>query len=433
MKVLSSIRNAFKGRFGGLKRRGKHSSKRLIAFTVFTTAFVFAIGMICVQRISPLGDGPKEVSSPAFNIVLNDGEDGENAPVAADISSITEPAPAETEVLADEGSVVLALKEDTGKGYLNNCVFLGDSRTVAMVNYGLINDDAALAEIGISHTAFKTNKFINNAGKQYTLKSYLESHQSPVIYIALGVNGINDPSEEHYKSTYTDLIDTVAAQAPDSSIVLMSIGPVNDNGAYRRTVQNSWIEKYNAFLEETAEEKNLFYLNTSEILTGPNGQVKPEYDGGDGLHYSNSGCRAILDYICKHPVPGISDEGEYVVHYVKPDPSRIKVTMDDGSGIDQQKLEELMNMMVENAALAESLQQTPELPAETASPQAETTTPETIPADLYQPAPEPVQEVQEPAPEPVPEEAHVYEEEPEEEHEEPVPEPTEYPEEEEEE
>ncbi len=243
-------------------------------------------------------------------------------------------------------TTVLAKKEGAREGYLNRCVFLGDSRTVAMVNYGFFNDDAALAQIGISHPSFASNKFINNAGKEYTFKSYLESHQAPVIYIFLGVNGINSFSEEKYKDTFITLIDSVADMAPNSNIVLGAIGPVDDNGIYKNSVQNAWIDKYNDFLLETAMEKQIYYLDIAEILKGPDGQVKPEYDCGDGLHYSRKGCQALFNYIVEHPVPGISDEGKYVVKYIQPDPNKIKTTMGDESGIDEDKLKDLMDMMM---------------------------------------------------------------------------------------
>ena len=243
-------------------------------------------------------------------------------------------------------TTVLAKKEGAKEGYLNRCVFLGDSRTVAMVNYGFFNDDAALAQIGISHPSFASNTFINNAGKEYTLKTYLSSHQAPVIYILLGVNGINDPSEKHYQDTFLKLIDSVSEMAPNSNIVLVAIGPVDDNGIYKNSVQNAWIDKYNDFLLKTAKEKHIYYLNIAEILKGSDGQVKAEYNGGDGLHYSGKGCEAIFRYIVEHPVPRISDDGEYVVKYIKPDPNRVKVTMGSDSGIDEGKLQDLMGIMM---------------------------------------------------------------------------------------
>jgi hypothetical protein len=177
------------------------------------------------------------------------------------------------------------------------------------------------------------------------MKSYLESHQAQVIYILLGVNGINDSSEDHYKNTFISLIDKVSELAPNSNIVLVSIGPVDDNGRYKNYVQNALIEKYNDFLLEIAKEKHIFYLDISEVLKGSDGQVKSEYNGGDGLHYSGKGCEAIFNYIVEHPVPGISDEGEYVVKYVKPDPNKVKVTTGDESGINEGNFGDLMDIM----------------------------------------------------------------------------------------
>lgn len=361
MSFLGSLRHFFRRTIRRIRRH--LSRKELIIISSFVVGVIIATAVIIVLKINapktPEGDQTLDISVAADN--------EETDPAAASNSeeiTIVETATAETKVESTEATTVLAKKDDAKKGYMNRCVFLGDSRTVAMVNYGLINDDAALAQIGISHPSFKNNTFINNAGHEYTLKSYLASHQAPVIYIALGVNGINDPSEDHYKNTFIDLIDTVGSLSPNSNIVLMSIGPVNDNGMYKKTVQNSWINKYNSFLLDTAKEKHIFYLDISEILTGSDGQVKPEYNGGDGLHYSGSGCEAIFNYIVEHPVPGISDDGDYVVKYIKPNPKNTKVTMDDGSGIDEAKLQELMNMMMEEPTSTPTPTPTPTVTAE---------------------------------------------------------------------
>lgn len=383
MNILRSLRSFF--RRVARKLRRSFSKKELLIIVVFIAGVVIATSVVIVLKIN----SPKDVSEGdgTLDISIEEGSEEDSGTMESVETTIVETASAETKVESTAETTVLTLKEGARDGYMNRCVFLGDSRTVAMVNYGLINDDAALAQIGISHPSFKSNTFVNNAGKEYTLKTYLASHQAPVIYIALGVNGINDPSEEHYKSTFEDLIDNVMDLSPNSNIVLMSIGPVNDNGPYKKTVQNSWIVKYNDFLLNTAKNKHLFYLDISEILTGSDGQVKSEYNGGDGLHYSSSGCKAIFDYIVEHPVPGISDDGEYTVKYIKPNPNRTKVTMDEGSGIDEAKLQELMNLMME------------ETPTPTPTPTA-TATPTRTPT----PTPEPTKKqesVSTPTPTPV--------------------------------
>ncbi|MBQ6318505.1 MAG: hypothetical protein IJI23_01760 [Lachnospiraceae bacterium] len=383
MNILRSLRSFF--RRVARKLRRSFSKKELLIIVVFIAGVVIATSVVIVLKINSPKDGSE--GDGTLDISIEEGSEENSGTMESVETTIVETASAETKVESTAETTVLTLKEGARDGYMNRCVFLGDSRTVAMVNYGLINDDAALAQIGISHPSFKNNTFVNNAGKEYTLKTYLASHQAPVIYIALGVNGINDPSEEHYKSTFEDLIDNVMDLSPNSNIVLMSIGPVNDNGPYKKTVQNSWIVKYNDFLLNTAKDKHLFYLDISEILTGSDGQVKSEYNGGDGLHYSSSGCKAIFDYIVEHPVPGISDDGEYTVKYIKPNPNRTKVTMDEGSGIDEAKLQELMNLMME------------ETPTPTPTPTA-TATPTHTPT----PTPEPTKKqesVSTPTPTPV--------------------------------
>ena len=329
------------------RRVRRHLSEKQLIIIISTVIAAVAVTLFFVFKKS----SADTVTVESGHDISVAGDMAGGAAVYADADDeempVVEAATEGTKVESTEDTAVLAKKDGAKEGYLNRCVFLGDSRTVAMVNYGFFNDDAALAQIGISHPSFEKNNFVNNAGKEYTLKSYLESHQAPVIYIALGVNGINDPSEEHYKETFLTLIDHIAEMAPNSNIVLMAIGPVDDNGTYKKTVQNSWIDKYNVFLLDTAKEKHIFYLDITEILKGDNGQVKAEYDAGDGLHYSGSGCEAIFNYIVEHPVPGVADDGEYIVKYIKPDPNRTKVTMDDGSGIDEDKLQELMNMMMD--------------------------------------------------------------------------------------
>ncbi|WP_292139214.1 GDSL-type esterase/lipase family protein [Butyrivibrio sp.] len=312
-------------------------TKELIAISLGIVVIAFAIILVMAYIGGVKNNSLSENNGE--NQIANEGASGDGD------MPVVEKASKETKTESTPDTTVLVKKEGAKEGYLNRCVFLGDSRTVAMVNYGFFNDDSALAQIGISHPAFASNKFMNNAGKEYTMKSYLESHQAQVIYILLGVNGINDSSEDHYKNTFISLIDKVSELAPNSNIVLVSIGPVDDNGRYKNYVQNALIEKYNDFLLEIAKEKHIFYLDISEVLKGSDGQVKSEYNGGDGLHYSGKGCEAIFNYIVEHPVPGISDEGEYVVKYVKPDPNKVKVTTGDESGINEGNFGDLMDIM----------------------------------------------------------------------------------------
>ncbi len=276
----------------------------VIAVTVVALITVVVVGIVKMNK--PATDEARETK------LVMVGVDEEGKPVYEErkVSSGDEEA--------EDDPVVLAYKANAKAGYMNNCIFLGDSRTVAAVSYGFLSDSNVLAQVGISHTAVASTTFTQNSGQQYTLESYLKSHQMPVVYINYGVNGMKGVSEEKYESTYEDLIDKIISLCPNSNIVLMGIWPVDDYGTYEGNVKNEWINTYNAWLLKIAEEKGLHYLDVETILKGDDGQIDPKYDAGVGLHYRASAYNDIIDYIIHHPVPGVSDDGDFVVHYVAP-------------------------------------------------------------------------------------------------------------------
>ena len=169
MKSLKSLKSFFKRVCR--KTLQKLSKKELIIILSFAVGVIIATAIIIVLKINSPDKPVAGSDDSSVDITIGNSDDNET-PADDEEITIVETATADTKVESTADTTVLTLKEGTKNGYMNRCVFLGDSRTVAMVNYGLFNDDAALAQIGISHPSFKNNTFINNAGKQYTLKSY---------------------------------------------------------------------------------------------------------------------------------------------------------------------------------------------------------------------------------------------------------------------
>lgn len=208
-----------------------------------------------------------------------------------------------------DSDVILKYTDNIDDSYLSKCVFLGDSRIVGMALSGYIPEPQALAKIGITHIGAMSDTYRTTGEHTYTFTSYLDSHQASVIYICYGVNGLDwlDKSTSH--NQYGRLIDLVKSHCPNSKLVLMSIWPVEDDGAYSKTIQNSMINEYNDFLLSLAEEKNIYYLNVNEILIAPDGSMVNTYNSGDGLHYNNKGNEAIIDYVLHHPVTDYNTGG----------------------------------------------------------------------------------------------------------------------------
>ena len=294
----------------------------LSAAVVIIGIVVFCVNRIGIKKASPFDNMPVQIVT--FHKAQDDTDDTDD-PEGPDEEESFLSGRVENDIIknAEKNKVlaspcILEYSEENGFGYLNNCVFLGDSRTVGMVNYKCVSDEDALAKVGLMHTDAAKTTFTQNSGKSYTVRQFLQAKKSDVVYVCYGVNGMDSIPEEKYEETYTNLVDDIIGWAKGSTVVLMAIWPVDDNGVYKGKVKNEWIDKYNDFLMKLAEEKNIKYLDINTVLKDDKGSIKAEYDGGDGLHYSAYAYGIILDYIVTHPVPGVSCEGEYKVHYVKP-------------------------------------------------------------------------------------------------------------------
>ncbi|MBO4998388.1 MAG: SGNH/GDSL hydrolase family protein [Lachnospira sp.] len=205
----------------------------------------------------------------------------------------------------EEVETVLPLSGEKSETYLNHCIFLGDSRTVAMANYGYVAEDSTLAEVGLAHVNAINHTYTYSTGLQYTMSTYLETHKADVIYISFGVNGISFTEEEQYKDKYEELVDYVMDAAPDSKIVIQGIWPIKEGYPMTQKFTNANIDYYNDYLLELAKEKGIYYLDSNKVLKDDYNSMDDAYNSGDGLHYNEAGYARVMSYLLSHAVPGV--------------------------------------------------------------------------------------------------------------------------------
>jgi len=116
----------------------------------------------------------------------------------------------------------------------------------------------------------------------------------------LGTNGVSWMTEEYFKGTYVNYINSLKTNSPESIIIIESIPPValsyiiNEDFA-----NNDKINKYNKILLAVALETGSKYLYTSQVLKDVNGELTKSYDSGDGLNWNELGYSKVLEFILK--------------------------------------------------------------------------------------------------------------------------------------
>jgi GDSL-like Lipase/Acylhydrolase. len=205
--------------------------------------------------------------------------------------------------------------EPVGDDYFSDALFIGDSRTVGLANYGGIQSyfyaKVALTIRGVLTTAFIED---TNSGETVTrtiMDTVTQYPQFKKIYIAFGLNELGWDSDI-FINTFEYIIDQFQEIIPDVQIFIQEIIPVTKSvsDAGKNHVRMSTINEYNALLLELANKKQVFYLGVGEIFTDEYGYLQ-EGASWDGLHLNIDSCKKQMEYIRNHVV-------DYKTTYLRP-------------------------------------------------------------------------------------------------------------------
>lgn len=164
----------------------------------------------------------------------------------------------------------------------NAIVFLGNS----------------LTERGSWETYFPEHQIVNRgiggdifAGIIDRLGKILQDKPA-AIFIMAGANDIlfHNVSDADFLSQYTQLIDRIEEQSPQSQVILQSVLPVNETTNPENTFlreKNARILACNDVLKQLARHRNLPYIDI-HAQTTENGQLSPQFTT-DGVHLSSLG------------------------------------------------------------------------------------------------------------------------------------------------
>ncbi len=187
--------------------------------------------------------------------------------------------------------------------FVDKAVFVGDSRIHGFSTYGYIPSDKVFALDGSNQKTILESEFVefeNGAGGKYSLLDALEMTKPEYILIGLGINGMPSLDGEEFLIEYQNLTDQILEVTPESKIVIMSIQPVSlakENSA--PLMSNERIDEFNGYLKSFAQINDFEYMDVSYALKNDYNALDVQYDAGDGLHFSNTAYRKLIEEMNK--------------------------------------------------------------------------------------------------------------------------------------
>ncbi|MDE6834479.1 MAG: hypothetical protein K2J39_09600 [Ruminococcus sp.] len=219
-------------------------------------------------------------------------------PVTENISGYTAEIPTtDTEQVTTTPPKPAPVFVQSDPSYFDDALFIGDSRTVGIYEYGTLKNADYFCSVGMSAYTVQ-NEYDENG---LTIYDKLSNNNYGKIYIMLGINEVGN--EFNYTvNSYLNLISTVKQYQPNAIIYIMANLHVSaDRQLQGDVVNNTNINALNTAQSEFADNENIFYLDINPIFDDADGNLMYECSN-DGVHVLAKYYQTWCDWLCKNTI-----------------------------------------------------------------------------------------------------------------------------------
>ena len=189
--------------------------------------------------------------------------------------------------------------------YFDDAVFIGDSRTVGMYEYGGLEETSTFyASTGLTVYKMFDSAIVSVPGqkKKITVEEALSEKQFAKIYLMIGINEMGTGTVESFMKAYGEAVQHLQELQPDAVIYLQAIMKVtmerSEQGDY---ITNEGIEARNAEIAKLADDRKIFFLDVNPLICDETGGMVASYTY-DGVHLKAQYIPIWLDFLKEHAV-----------------------------------------------------------------------------------------------------------------------------------
>lgn len=201
----------------------------------------------------------------------------------------------------DGGAVYHTVEDD----YFADAVFIGDSRTVGMYEYGGLEETADFyASTGLTIYKMFNSEIVAVEGqrKKISVEQALSQNSYAKIYLMIGINEMGTGTVESFVEAYKEAVDHLLELQPDAILYIQGIIKVtterSEQGDY---INNEGIEARNEALSQLADNERIFYLDVNPEICDDTGGMEASYTF-DGVHLKAQYIDIWKTYLKEHAI-----------------------------------------------------------------------------------------------------------------------------------
>lgn len=162
-------------------------------------------------------------------------------------------------------------------GYFDDALFIGDSRTVGLYEYGGLGNAEVFADTGMNIYKVFEQEFELRNGEKVTLEKALQTMKFGKVYIMLGINELGYDFEQTV-ARFSETIDTILKYQPEAVIFIQAnLHITKEKSEESEYFTNSNIDKYNSAISELADDSHIFYLDANPLYDDEEGCLSTEF------------------------------------------------------------------------------------------------------------------------------------------------------------
>ena len=179
--------------------------------------------------------------------------------------------------------------------YFDDALFIGDSRTVGLRDYGKLKNSDYFCDVGLSSATIDDA----NIGGQ-SFEEAIDAKQYGKIYVMLGINEVGNDFE-FTVTKFRAVIEKLKVHQPNAIIYIQGNLHVSAH-AETNLINNEAINYLNSRFAQLADYKKVFYIDVNPLFDDEYGCFNAGYTD-DGVHPFAEYYQQWCDWLCTQTVP----------------------------------------------------------------------------------------------------------------------------------
>lgn len=167
------------------------------------------------------------------------------------------------------------------EGYFEDVLFIGDSRTVGLAEYGGLEGADFFATVGMSVYNLPKQRADVAGEKNIDIETLLSSHSYGKIYFMLGLNELGY-NRQKTVDTYQAWLEYIRQMQPQAVLFIeANLHVTAKKSASDEECRNKDIDEFNNYTKELADNESIFYIDINELFDDDEGNLRADltYDG----------------------------------------------------------------------------------------------------------------------------------------------------------